>query len=146
VIADFGCGDARLGQSVPHKVYSFDLQACNDYVTECDMAHVPLPDGSVDIAIFSLSLMGTNFVDYLLEARLVLKPGGLLKIAEVKSRFLDLSKFKQLLVQLGFSLVSEDDSNKMFILFEFSKTATLPLNMPSDIRTVYLKPCLYKKR
>lgn len=75
VIADFGCGEAELSKSVKQKVHSFDLVATNDCVTACDMAHVPLADSSVDVAVFCLSLMGTNLHDYLVEANRVLKTG-----------------------------------------------------------------------
>lgn len=75
VIADFGCGDAKLAQSVKQKVHSFDLVAVNDAITACDMAHVPLENSSVDVVVFCLSLMGTNLHDYLLEANRVLVPG-----------------------------------------------------------------------
>jgi len=40
VVADFGCGDAKLAQSVPNKVHSFDLVALNDRVTVCEMSKV----------------------------------------------------------------------------------------------------------
>lgn len=36
---------------------------------------VPLPDASVGIAVFCLSLMGVNLVDFLAEANRVLKNG-----------------------------------------------------------------------
>lgn len=36
---------------------------------------VPLEDESVDVAVFCLSLMGTNIRDFLEEANRVLKPG-----------------------------------------------------------------------
>lgn len=36
---------------------------------------VPLRDASVDIAVFCLSLMGTNLADFLAEANRVLKMG-----------------------------------------------------------------------
>ena len=92
-IADFGCGDAVLAEKCAAlancKVHSFDLVARRPSVTACDMAAVPLPPNSVDIAVFCLSLMGTNMLDYLVEARRVLrkdKPVGVLKIAEVRSR------------------------------------------------------------
>lgn len=39
------------------------------------MAHVPLENESVDVAVFCLSLMGTNLQDYILEANRVLKIG-----------------------------------------------------------------------
>lgn len=75
VIADFGCGEAKLASSVPQTVHSFDLVAANDSVVACDMAHVPLNNASVDVVVFCLSLMGTNLKDYLIEANRVLKNG-----------------------------------------------------------------------
>lgn len=42
VVADFGCGDARLGSSVPQKVHGLDLVAAAPGVTACNMAHTPL--------------------------------------------------------------------------------------------------------
>ncbi|XP_064079935.1 ribosomal RNA-processing protein 8-like isoform X2 [Macrobrachium nipponense] len=78
-VADFGCGEAVLAASVPQKeVYSFDLVALNPRVTVCDMAHTPLPSKSVDVAVFCLSLMGTNIKDFVLEASRVLKKGPML--------------------------------------------------------------------
>lgn len=86
-VADFGCGEARLATAVPQKtVYSFDLVALNDRVTACDMAHTNLPSASVDVAVFCLSLMGTNYPDFLKEARRVLTDKGHLLIAEVLTR------------------------------------------------------------
>lgn len=67
---------------------------------------------------------------------------GVLKIAEVKSRFDDYKSFKSALVSLGFDFVSQDDSNNVFVLFEFTKSSRKPkINI-----TLSLKPCLYKKR
>lgn len=70
-------------------VHSFDLVAPpgNAYVTACDMAKVPCASSSVDASVFCLSLMGTNYLDFLKEGARVLKPGGRLLIAEVRSRF-----------------------------------------------------------
>jgi len=73
VIADFGCGEARLATSVPHTVHSFDFIALNDKVKACDMAHTPLLMNSVHIVVFCLSLMGSNLKDYIIEANRVLK-------------------------------------------------------------------------
>ena len=87
VVADFGCGEARLATSVKQKTHSFDLVAANDRITACDIANVPLPDASVDVAVFCLALMGTNYFDFLREAKRVLRDGGLLLVAEVVSRF-----------------------------------------------------------
>jgi ribosomal RNA-processing protein 8 len=94
-IADLGCGDANLAAALkPHSakmhldVRSFDLQTNgNPLVTAADMANLPLPDGSVDIAIFCLALMGTNWVDFVEEAYRILRWKGELWVAEIKSRF-----------------------------------------------------------
>ena len=87
IIADMGCGDAKLAQSVPNKVHSFDLVAGNEHIVAADIAHVPLDSNAVDVVVFCLSLMGVNIVDFITEAHRILKPTGILKIAEVKSRF-----------------------------------------------------------
>lgn len=104
MVADFGCGDCKIARSVKNKVHSFDLAATCELVTVCDMANVsvyllcmiihvqsvrllleykthllcvqvPLRDATVDIAVFCLSLMGTNLADFLAEANRVLKMG-----------------------------------------------------------------------
>ncbi|XP_062577493.1 ribosomal RNA-processing protein 8-like [Saccostrea cucullata] len=142
VVADFGCGDAKIARGVPQKVHSFDLVALNDSVTACDMSHVPLDSGSVDVAVFCLSLMGTNLTDYLAEAHRVLKMGGRLKIAEVASRFQSLPHFLISIEQFGFYQESKDTSNKMFYLFNFKKTGKPKSKLPA----VTLQPCVYKKR
>merc|ERR1711982_63422 len=41
----------------------------------------------VDVAVYSLSLMGTNVADFVREAWRVLKFNGMLRVAEVRSRF-----------------------------------------------------------
>ena len=40
MVADLGCGEAKLARTVKQRVHSFDLVAANDSVTACDMAHV----------------------------------------------------------------------------------------------------------
>lgn len=94
-IADLGCGDAKLAAALePVKaklrvdVKSFDLQTGGSpLVTRADVANLPLADGSVDVAIFCLALMGTNWLDFVEEAYRVLRWKGELWVAEIKSRF-----------------------------------------------------------
>jgi ribosomal RNA-processing protein 8 len=93
-IADLGCGDAALSTALqPHlkkmhlKIYSFDLQSPSPLVTKADIANLPLPDGSVDVTIFCLALMGTNWIDFIEEAFRILRWKGELWVAEIKSRF-----------------------------------------------------------
>jgi ribosomal RNA-processing protein 8 len=93
-IADLGCGDARLAESLQTDkaklrldVKSFDLQSPSPLVTKADIANLPLEDGSVNVAIFCLALMGTNWIDFVEEAYRILHWKGELWIAEIKSRF-----------------------------------------------------------
>ncbi|KAJ8392107.1 hypothetical protein AAFF_G00079130 [Aldrovandia affinis] len=144
VVADFGCGDCKIARSVKNKVHSFDLAPVCDLVTTCDMADVPLHDATVDIAVFCLSLMGTNLGDFLMEANRVLVMGGVLKIAEVASRFENVRSFTSALSGLGFKLVSKDTENSHFFSFEFVKTGAAPESCRRG--GLELRPCLYKKR
>ncbi|KAH8735898.1 methyltransferase-domain-containing protein [Ilyonectria robusta] len=93
-IADLGCGDARLaealqtdGKKLRVTVKSFDLQSPSPLVTKADIANLPLPDGSINVAVFCLALMGTNWVDFVEEAYRILHWKGELWVAEIKSRF-----------------------------------------------------------
>ncbi|KAF9570078.1 25S rRNA (adenine645-N1)-methyltransferase [Mortierella alpina] len=173
VVADLGCGDAQIAAELlplKYNILSFDLVAKNDRVTACDIAHLPLEDSSVDVAIFCLSLMGTDFLKFLKEAYRVLKPNGKLKISEVISRFTDVDAFVAALKALGFELKDSDSSNKMFIMFDFvkpdpnlassssskkSKKGSKKQKVQEEEPVVdleeldrpsLLKPCIYKKR
>lgn len=143
VLADFGCGDAKLARSVQNTVHSFDLVALNDKVTVCDMSKVPLKDNTVDIAVFCLSLMGTNLSAYLNEANRVLKNNGTLLIAEVTSRFQSIGSFVLQVEKMGFKIKQQDTENKMFVMMEFKKTSRTKVSLQDDLQ---LKPCVYKKR
>ena len=105
VVADLGCGEAVLAASVPQKVHSFDLVAPNPHVVACDISRVPLAGSEVDIVVFCLALMGTNYPDFLREAHRIVKVGGRLKIAEITSRIKDINKFVELVQGLGFTKV-----------------------------------------
>ncbi|KJE95669.1 cerebral protein 1 [Capsaspora owczarzaki ATCC 30864] len=147
-VADFGCGEAKIAATAAQNVHSFDLVAANDSVVACDIAHVPLANEAIDIAIFSLSLMGTNCIEFLMEARRVLKPKGTLKIAEVLSRLHSPKQFIAVLKELGFDLVNQDGTNNVFIVMEFIKTPRASTVSKQNIQQYkdMLKPCLYKKR
>lgn len=151
VVADMGCGEAQLALDVQNfakksskgkksrkldiKVHSFDLKKANERITVADIKNVPLPDGSCTIVVFCLALMGTNFLDFIQEARRLLAPNGELWIAEIKSRFTESAnqklkkgheddvgtEFVDSLKLLGFFHKSTDNSNKMFSRFEFFK-------------------------
>ncbi|KAF5286179.1 hypothetical protein FQR65_LT12937, partial [Abscondita terminalis] len=143
VIADFGCGEAKLAKSTSHTVHCFDLVACDERVKPCDMAHVPLKDSSVDVVVFCLSLMGTNIKEYILEAKRVLKMKGKLLIAEVESRFENVNVFIKSMHASGFINTSKDFSHNLFFFLDFVKQSDISRSNLPDIN---LKPCLYKKR
>ncbi|XP_053163658.1 ribosomal RNA-processing protein 8 [Hemicordylus capensis] len=160
VVADFGCGDCTLAQSVRNKVHCFDLVALDPRVTVCDMAQVPLEAESVDVAVFCLALMGTNLREILEEASRVLRVGGTLLVAEVASRFADVRAFLGALARLGFRLLSQDVSGSHFYTFELRKAkATRQAAAegaaqargrkpppPPPLPGLALQPCLYKRR
>jgi len=149
VIADFGCGEARLAQALSSsckQIHSFDLVALNDKITVCDFSKTPLENESIDIAVFCLSLMGTNLRDYIKEANRVLKMGGALKIAEVESRFegdLGVQEFIESIEKTGFGLKWKDLKKEYFNLFDFKKNKNFNKKKAQNFE---LKPCIYKKR
>ena len=82
-IADFGCGEGKLHLELlkaghpEENIFSFDAGKPDGpefaHITQSDIAQVPISSNSVDICVFCLSLMGTNFPQFLKEANRVLK-------------------------------------------------------------------------
>lgn len=97
-IADLGCGDARLAASLQlystkHslRLLSYDLATGDGpnaaLITVADLCRLPLKDDEVDVAVFCLALMGTNWVDGVDEVGRVVRAGGEVWVAEIRSRF-----------------------------------------------------------
>ncbi|GAA6053190.1 hypothetical protein JCM3770_000018 [Rhodotorula araucariae] len=148
---------AKLVAQKQLKVASFDLVSQSSYVVEAECSSVPLPGGTaggeiVDAVVCCLSLMGTDWIGMVREAKRVLKDGGVLKIAEVTSRFTSIDEFVKLVNALGFSLSHKDESNTHFILLDFAKKsgATADEDGKAAERTrkaaTLLNPCIYKRR
>ncbi|KAJ2162342.1 25S rRNA (adenine645-N1)-methyltransferase [Coemansia sp. RSA 552] len=148
VVADMGCGEAALAAAVGtrHTVHSFDLVAHNKLITPCNIADVPLPSGSVDVAVFCLALMGTDFISFIREANRILRTGGELKIAEVVSRIPDMDAFVRALADQGFELIRKETLSKMFVVLEMAKKRLPPPPAKDGSRRDLLKPCVYKRR
>ncbi|KAH9921696.1 methyltransferase-domain-containing protein [Epithele typhae] len=164
VVADLGCGDAALARALVPKGYtilSFDLVSDDAYVIEADTcSRVPLPGSEesgeqregqvVDVVVCALSLMGTNWVGCMREAWRVLRAGGELKVAEVASRFTSIDDFVAVVSACGFKLVSKDDKNTHFTLFEFKKVHRDAISDKQWSKFMergsVLKPCEYKRR
>lgn len=101
-VADLGCGTALLSRtltplskSLNLHIHSFDLCAPFPLITVADIRTLPLKDASIDIAIFCLALMGTNWIDFVEEAWRVLRWKGECWIAEVGSRFVSPAGMKK---------------------------------------------------
>lgn len=164
VVADMGCGEAQLaldvnnfvkqvnkknkknGRKLDIDVKSFDLKKANERITVADIKSVPMEDESCTIVIFCLALMGTNFLDFVEEAYRILAPNGELWIAEIKSRFTELTnskgkpvrpeevgaEFVDSLKLLGFFHKKTDNDNKMFSRFEFFKPSKDIMNQRKE--------------
>jgi hypothetical protein len=105
-VGDFGAGECLLRDALPeHHVVSLDHVAVDDDVIACDMAHTPLKDGELGAAVFSLSLMGRNWRDYLTEAHRTLQPYGLLFIAEPARRWEGREDLEEAVRAVGFELL-----------------------------------------
>jgi superfamily II DNA or RNA helicase len=123
VIGDFGCGEALLSKSLRNKVYSFDHVAINPSVIACDMANTGLDAEMLDVAVFSLSLMGVNWEDYLKEAFRLLRSGGLLKVSEPASGWAEnnYASLKKGIESAGFVLNGEPRLSSKFIYLDAIK-------------------------
>jgi ribosomal RNA-processing protein 8 len=144
VIGDFGCGDAQVSKTLNKTmtVHSFDLVSVNPLVTACNIANVPLEDSVLDVAIFSLSLMGTDWPKFVSEAQRCLKVGGILYISEVQSRVTDFRRFCDSF-KPAFRIIKTDNSEKKyFVTVVLKKINNTSLTIDPEL----LKPCLYKKR
>lgn len=100
-VADLGCGDATLAGSLSPSAKSLNLKLLSFDLAKGDTPHAHLitladisnlstagvKNSTVDIAICCLSLMGTNWVDIVDECARVVRAGGEVWVAEIKSRF-----------------------------------------------------------
>lgn len=105
-----------------------------------------LHSSSVDCAIFCLSLMGTNYRDFIVEANRILRKDGVLWIAEVSSRIDDCIAFTKEISEAGFRLTEKNTSNSHFSIFRFTKSSSTRLGFTDASRVRSLRPCVYKKR
>jgi ribosomal RNA-processing protein 8 len=76
----------------------------------------------------------------------ILHHSGLLKIADVESRFQYVRSFIQKLVKFGFVNTWEDLSHNLFYFMDFKKEKCISKKMKKKSPELILKPCLYKKR
>ena len=132
-IADLGCGFAEIYKyfknSDKFEFKNFDHCSLNEYVISRDIMDTKLDDNSMDIAILSLAMWGSNCKDYIKEAYRILDKGGILLIAEPFKRWNEIendkleNKLINLLTENNF-IINYDTSeiDKKFMFIECMKT------------------------
>lgn len=117
IVGDFGCGENLLSKELTNKVYAFDYISVDDSVISCDVSKVPLDDSTLDVVVFSLSLMGSNYDEYLKEAFRVLKPYGNLFICEPFRKWENnQGDFIKLLTSIGFNCLNPKVTSKFIYI------------------------------
>jgi len=72
---------------------------------------------------------------------------GLMKIAEVESRFDSINMFVDHLTKYGFENTKVDKEIEMFVFMDFKKTQDISKTaLKKKLPMLELKPCIYKKR
>ena len=127
VIADLGCGFAEINQHFKDnsrfEFHNFDHHSENNLVISRDIKNTELDDYSIDIAILSLVMWGSNCKDYIKEAYRILDNGGILLIAEPYKRWnknLDdegkpINELVKLLKEYKFNILECIENKFMFI-------------------------------
>lgn len=153
-VADLGCGVARLAATLAGDarfvVHSYDLVAANARVEACNIAHVPLSDGAARRRRCSASdgdrlravpARGAPRAAHRRPARRRRD-----EVAHPQRRALRARR-------RGARLCAQeaDESNTMFVLFRFTKTADARRTLSAhDVRyaerLIDLQPCIYKRR
>lgn len=117
VVGDFGCGECLLNEALPdNHVIGLDHVGWDDSVVVCDISSTPLEASSLDVAVFSLSLMGVNWAEYLNEAYRTLKPYSHLFIAEPHKKWE--GRTEELLGAIrkaGFDIVGNEEQRYGFL-------------------------------
>lgn len=117
IVGDFGCGENLLSKNIPNKVHAFDHISIDETVVSCDISNVPLEDNTLDVAVFSLSLMGTNYKDYLEEGYRTLRPFGMVMVCEPKGTWEENpTELLDILKGIGFAANIERVSDKFIYI------------------------------
>jgi hypothetical protein len=128
-VVDLGCGKAQIASHYKHDkrfhFHNYDhVSFDNKLVIEQDISTLPLDDDSIEIAILSLAMWGSNCKEYITEAHRVLETSGKLYIIEPTKRWTNVEtepiepadKLKQLLEVNKFKIMREKiDKFAMFV-------------------------------
>ena len=111
LVGDFGCGEALISKEIGGRVINIDHVAVDSGVISCDMSDVSehIKKGGIDVALFSLSLMGKNWEKYIKEASRCLRSNGYLFISETtKSLENRLSDLRKVIDENGFEIYKDE--------------------------------------
>ena len=117
-ILDLGCGrnliQDEFKENDNFSIIGYDHVSYNGSL-KCDICRLPDENESVDICVFSQSLMGSNWKDYIKEALRVLRFNGELIISESVERY---DVIKNYINELNLCIKSENyvDTNRWFYL------------------------------
>jgi ribosomal RNA-processing protein 8 len=84
-------------------------------------------DNSMDVAVYCLSLWGTNYQDYFTEAYRILDTDGKMVIVEPSSKFGEheryntVDSFSDMVEDYGFERVGKVEMRNNFVYFKFMK-------------------------
>jgi len=118
-ILDLGCGRNLIKQyfekNKKFEITGYDHVSFNGSI-ECDISELPNDDETVDVCIFSQSLMGSNWKEYIVEAIRVLRYNGELIISESVERY---DNIKQYIDNLGlhYKKIDYSETNRWFYLY-----------------------------
>ena len=158
VLTDMGCGDKPLlAEAFPSlTVHSFDLVSTDERISPSSLDRIPLKNQSVDVVVYSLSLMAADLSLVMKEASRIVKTGGHVIIAEVASRFEadsstdSLKSFVEKLDKffgLSLKLTDKLQPNNFFLVFDFVKEKDTRRHATNDVLPrLSLKACQYKPR
>jgi len=128
IIGDFGCGEAKIAEAIGSRVISLDHVAIDSRVISCDMSNVSeyIKNGGLDVAIFSLSLMGKDWENYIKEASRCLNENGLLYISETTNSLSKrLENLKEVIKQNSFEIYRDEEMG-LFTFIEAIKRFSIP--------------------
>ncbi len=114
-ILDLGCGRNLIYQHFKDNkkmtIIGYDYVSFNDSI-ECDISNLPDDNETIKICIYSQSLMGFNWKEYINEGVRVLEYNGEIIISESIVRY---KTIKEYLEELKMKIIIDDDYETNFL-------------------------------
>ena len=122
-ILDLGCGRNHIyehfKQNKNVSITGYDHISYNDSVV-CDISNLPEEDESINICVYSQSLMGSNWKEYLNEGKRVLNYNGEMIISESIDRY---DVIKAYIQELGLFIKNDDydETKRWFYIYAINE-------------------------